>query len=105
LNAWLSQSVGLAAAAVLTGAIAGRVLAAEPVPQGSPGWKDGAEVYADVCAHCHETGVGPTLRGRGLPAEYFKIFVRNGSRAMPAFRASEIDDTALARLGEYLAKQ
>ena len=27
-------------------------------------WKDGAEVYTKICALCHETSVGPTIRGR-----------------------------------------
>ena len=105
MNASLSKTAKRTAAlVVLAGAIARPVLAAEPATQPAPGWKDGAEVYAKVCAHCHDTGVGPVLRGRGLPAAYFEIFVRNGNRAMPAFRAAEIDDAALARLGEYLAK-
>jgi mono/diheme cytochrome c family protein len=101
----LSKSAAsMAAFSLLLGAIAVRGLATEAAPQPNAGWKDGAEVYAKVCAHCHEAGVGPVLRGRGLPAEFFKIFVRNGNRAMPAFRAAEIDDAALAQLGEYLAK-
>jgi len=30
--------------------------------------------------------------------------VRHGSRAMPAFRASEIDDQSLEKLAEYVSK-
>lgn len=58
-------------------------------------WRDGAEVYAKVCRHCHEANVGPVLKGRNLPVEYVRQVVRQGNRAMPAFRASEIDDGAL----------
>lgn len=86
--------------------IAAGIAWATPEEASSPGfaWKDGAEVYAKVCAYCHETGVGPVLRGRGLPPAVVNVFVRNGSRAMPPFRAAEIDDAALAKLGEYISK-
>ena len=67
-------------------------------------WKDGAEVYSKICALCHETAVGPMLRGRGLDPLYITLMVRNGSRAMPAFRASEIDDQSLEQLAEYVSK-
>ena len=70
----------------------------------SPGWKDGAEVYAKVCGYCHDTGVAPALLGRGLPPPLVMVFARNGNRAMPAFRAAEIDDAALAKVAEYISK-
>jgi mono/diheme cytochrome c family protein len=86
-------------------AVAGMARAA---PQQASGlgfaWKDGAEIYAKVCAYCHDTGVGPAIRGSGLDPSVIGFYVRRGSRAMPAFRASEIDDEALAKLGEYLSK-
>ena len=67
-------------------------------------WKDGAEIYAKVCGYCHEAQVGPQIRGRDLPAAYIHAVVRNGNRAMPAFRPSEIDDESLAKLAEYISK-
>ena len=67
-------------------------------------WKDGAEVYAKVCGYCHDAQVGPQIRGRSLPAAYIRSIVRNGNRAMPAFRSSEIDDESLAKLAEYISK-
>lgn len=67
-------------------------------------WKDGAEVYAKVCGYCHDAQVGPQIRGRSLPAAYIRTIVRNGNRAMPAFRSSEIDDESLAKLAEYISK-
>ena len=67
-------------------------------------WKDGAQIYASICGHCHETGVGPPIRQRSLPPEYIAAVVRNGHRAMPAFRLSEIDDMSLAKLAEFIAK-
>lgn len=81
---------------------------ASAAPQKTPElgfeWKDGAEVYGKVCGLCHETKVGPALRGRGLDPLYIKIFVRNGLRAMPAFRSSEIDDESLEKVAEYVSK-
>ena len=67
-------------------------------------WKDGAEVYAKVCAFCHEAKVGPTIRGRGLDPNYIRFVVRYGNRAMPSFRAAEIDDESLAKVAEYVSK-
>lgn len=67
------------------------------------GWGEGREIYAKVCGHCHDAGVAPVIRGRGLAPVVVRAFVRNGSRAMPAFRAAEIDDEALARLAEFVA--
>ena len=68
-------------------------------------WKDGAEVYDKVCALCHETKIGPTIRGRGLDPIYVSFMVRNGLRAMPAFREAEIDAQSLQKLAEYVSKQ
>ena len=93
-------------AAVVAIGIAARVAGAAPKEATQPGfaWKDGAEVYAKVCAFCHDTAVGPTLRGRGLDPTYIQLIVRHGNRAMPAFRASEIDDQSLEKLAEYISK-
>ena len=35
----------------------------QETPESGFRWKDGAEVYAKVCAFCHEAKVGPTIRG------------------------------------------
>lgn len=68
-------------------------------------WKNGAEVYAKICGHCHEDGrVGPRILNRQLPPAYVRAAVRNGIRAMPPFRSSEIDDESLAKLEEYISK-
>ncbi|MGD9729643.1 MAG: cytochrome c [Nitrospiraceae bacterium] len=92
-------------ALVVVGALAGAAWAApkQPAEQGFA-WKDGAEVYTKVCALCHETNTGPAIRGRGLDPMYIRLIIRNGYRAMPAFRASEIDDEVLERLAEYISK-
>lgn len=75
----------------------------QPAEQGFA-WKDGAEVYTKMCALCHDTKVGPVLLGRDLDPLYIKLIVRNGSRAMPAFRSAEIDDASLEKLAEYTSK-
>jgi mono/diheme cytochrome c family protein len=77
--------------------------AAPPAPSGAFEWKNGSEVYAKVCAYCHEQGVGPTIRGRKLPPAYTRTVVRNGNRAMPSFRPAEIDDESLAKLADYIS--
>jgi mono/diheme cytochrome c family protein len=87
------------------GGVSGGTWAApQQEPEQGFAWKDGAEVYNKVCALCHETSVGPTIRGRSLDPTYIQLIVRHGSRAMPAFRASEIDDQSLERLAEYVSK-
>ena len=78
--------------------------APQQAPEQGFTWKDGAEVYTKVCALCHDTKVGPVLRGRDLDPTYIQLIVRHGNRAMPAFRASEIDDQSLEKLAEYISK-
>ncbi|HNP52320.1 MAG TPA: cytochrome c [Nitrosomonas nitrosa] len=68
-------------------------------------WKDGAEIYAKICAYCHEGQVGPQILNRELPEAYIRAVVRNGNRAMPAFRTSEIDDESLAKLAVFVSKK
>jgi len=68
-------------------------------------WKDGAEIYTKICAYCHEAQVGPQILNRELPAAYIRAVVRNGNRAMPAFRDSEIDDESLAKLADFISKK
>lgn len=72
---------------------------------GSEGrWKSGEEVYAKVCGYCHQTGIGPVLQGRELPAEYTVNVVRSGRLAMPAFPAAFIDDQALRKVADYISE-
>lgn len=89
-------------------AVAGAVAAiglsaAEARAQAAGQWKDGAHVYAKICANCHETGVGPVIKGRqDLAPDYYQFVVRNGLRAMPAFRITDIDQPVLKQLSEML---
>ena len=68
-------------------------------------WKDGAEIYTKICAYCHEAQVGPSIRNRALPPAYVRAIVRNGSRAMPAFRSAEIDDESLDKLADFISRK
>jgi len=56
------------------------------------------DVYRAVCHYCHESGPGPYLKARQLPATYVTYVVRQGQGAMPAFRPTEINDAELERL-------
>lgn len=78
----------VAAAALLAGASASA--------DSSGKWQNSQEIYDKVCGYCHEVNIGPVILGRNLLPDYIKSVVRNGNRAMPAFRESEIDDAALA---------
>ena len=98
LTVFLAASVAGASMAGVGGA------ATQESPASGFVWKDGAEVYAKVCAFCHEAKVGPTIRGRGLDPNYIRFMVRHGNRAMPSFRAAEIDDESLSKVAEYASK-
>lgn len=43
------------------------------------------------------------ITGRNLMPEYISAIVRNGNRAMPAFRESEINDAALAGVAKLVS--
>jgi 4-cresol dehydrogenase (hydroxylating) cytochrome subunit len=66
-------------------------------------WRDGTHVYKKICSYCHDTGIAPEVKGRNLPPEYVSNIVRKGFRAMPAFRAAEIDKEALLKLSNYVS--
>lgn len=65
----------------------------------------GQQFYQKVCAKCHDAsvGIGPVLFDRGFNEAVYISIARNGNRAMPAFRVSDIDDATLQELAHYLA--
>jgi mono/diheme cytochrome c family protein len=79
----------------------------------------GKEVFERHCIHCHGagdemTGTLQLARTRGkdkallterddLPAEYIRMIVRQGLKAMPAFVPSDLTDAQLQALADYLA--
>jgi mono/diheme cytochrome c family protein len=66
-------------------------------------WQNPDHLYRKICANCHDTGVAPTIVGRDFKPDHYVTTVRHGSKAMPAFRITEIDDAALLALAEQLA--
>ena len=95
---------------LLAGAMAGALLAASPADaqdqpaSGASVEGQGKRFYESVCAKCHETGIGPVITGRGLDPVIYTTIARQGNRAMPAFRVSDIDDATLQDLANYLSK-
>jgi mono/diheme cytochrome c family protein len=67
-------------------------------------WRGGPDVYGEVCAYCHDTGVGPVTKGRHLPPTYIEYVVRHGLLAMPAFSASFIEDKSLQDVARYISE-
>lgn len=86
----------------------------------------GRVIFERQCAICHGVGVGddrsPQLPGtaaleeryRGsqpgalelrsnLPAPVLRVFVRRGIGAMPSFRPSELSDSDIEAIADYLA--
>ena len=70
--------------------------------QSADQWQSGQQIYENVCQYCHTNDVGPALTGRDLPADYFKLIARNGRNGMPAFKPTELSDTDLDKIAEYL---
>jgi len=66
-------------------------------------WQSPTHVYAKICANCHEIGVGPRLKGRRLEADFIQQTVRHGLKAMPAFRVTDVEDSMLVRLADFLS--
>lgn len=73
-----------------------KVAAAAPI-------RDGAQVYRQICAYCHEHNVGPQILGRSYPADAMAMIVRSGLNGMPSFRATDITDAELKAVTEYVA--
>jgi len=85
----------------------------------------GHAVFTKWCAPCHQAGVGSggrafpgtaslELKYKGakpaaleqrtdLPGPVLKVFLRNGSLAMPAFRKVEVPDSDIDAIAAYLA--
>lgn len=79
----------------------------------------GPDIYNYWCAACHNPGkpgfvallvlhegqLPPNLEDRpDLDADYVRYIVRNGISAMPHFRKTQISDSQLDALANYLAK-
>ena len=99
-------------------ALASMFFSACALAQGPPA---GKRVFERFCAECHAPGFGhpgtqrlEQTRGKALSVlearsdlvpVYVTAVVRNGLVEMPAYRPSEIDDTALQALVVYLTSR
>jgi len=72
--------------------------------QAADDWTSGEEIFQKVCQYCHTTGVAVTITGRQLIPAYIKYMVRNGMRAMPPFRQSELSEKDLDKIASYIAE-
>jgi len=79
---------------------------ADPLHAESAGqWRGPDHIWASSCSYCHDTGVGPRLRGARPDPKLVDLAVRNGLPGMPAFHPSEVSDKELAALGAWLQRQ
>jgi mono/diheme cytochrome c family protein len=90
---------------LLAGAI---LLAPAQIPssgfaQSANDWQSGEQIFDIVCQYCHQNEVGPVITGRQLPEPYIEVITRNGFRAMPAFRQTELSDDDLAKVAAYVS--
>ncbi|MBF7054887.1 cytochrome c [Halomonas sp. KAO] len=73
--------------------------------------REPAEVYRQVCSHCHETDVANKVApitmafpevAHEARGNYIRMTVRNGRAAMPSFREAKISDPELEALIQAL---
>ncbi len=61
-------------------------------------------LYDRTCGYCHGHNIAPIIRGRNLPAPVVSAIVRSGMGAMPAFKPTEITDTELDALAQWVSQ-
>jgi len=113
-------AIGAALGVVLCGCAP---LSTRPAPHSMPAAAQaqsaGGKIFDKWCSDCHSTADGPgslalqrkyqgtlpaVLEQRAdLPPAYVALAVRRGVSFMPSFRKTEISDTDLALLADYLA--
>jgi (+)-pinoresinol hydroxylase len=115
-----TRGVSLGALALGLGCTAGW-LAAAGAEHGATAPPAGVAVYSKWCAPCHAPGIshpgtnaltvkyrgvkpGVLLEWHDLPASTVKFWVRHGVSVMPQFRKTEISDTELDALAQYLSR-
>ena len=81
--------------------------------------QDGEAIYQANCSHCHDPGMnnpgtqqltktrgeenGVLIDRDNLVDVYVKTIVRNGLNGMPTFKPTQITDSELDALAEFLA--
>ncbi|MFI4868570.1 MAG: c-type cytochrome [Steroidobacterales bacterium] len=78
------------------------LLGSTPVAHPGDEPRDPAGIYDRTCHFCHDTGIGPPLKGSHYPAERIRTAVRHGHAAMVAFTPTEITDPELTALAQML---
>ena len=67
-------------------------------------WQGPEHLWRAVCSYCHATGVALPLLGARLPAATIAEFTRKGLKQMPPFAPSQISDTELAALADWISR-
>ena len=67
-------------------------------------WQGPEHVWRAVCSYCHGAGVGLQLLGAKLPASVIVEITRKGLKQMPGFAPTQISDTELAALAEWISR-
>lgn len=62
-----------------------------------------ATAYNQLCAYCHDAGIGPDLGANEYDALTIQSFVRNGYGAMPAMTETQVSDEDIEQISKYLA--
>jgi mono/diheme cytochrome c family protein len=90
---------------VKAAALALLAFAAPALAQSAGQWRAPDHIWASSCTYCHDSGVGPHLRGAHPDPKLVVIVARSGLPGMPAFHPSEISDAELAALAAWLQVQ
>lgn len=100
-----SMALGRRLFVALSGSLAILSLAFVPTvthAQSAGQWRDPPQIFKNVCAYCHSTGIGPELQGRKLETGLTRHIVRYGGRAMPSFRETDFSDAELVALARWI---
>jgi cytochrome c5 len=68
-------------------------------------WRNSEQLWRATCAYCHNEHVALELRGTALAAHAITGAVRAGPKAMPSFAGSQISDSELDALADWLIHQ
>lgn len=97
------------AIALLTSLLLAGVASAASAADAPASVERGRRLFMSIgCYQCHGTvgqggTAGPRLAPGPMPAEALRVFLRNTSRAMPAYPETILTDAGIADLHAYLA--
>jgi mono/diheme cytochrome c family protein len=66
---------------------------------------EGERIFNAQCSYCHPggaAGLGPSLNNKPAPAFAIRFQIRHGLGAMPAFDSTQISDSQLHAVADYL---